>query len=1221
MHASYPIVLSRTLASRIACFLTIIVLFVSVAALRASDVTWTNGSASSSWNLTDSNWSAGLWNNANGDGAVFTATGVGAIGVNAPINADSLGFLASGYTLNGTGPISFVKGNSTLGTGFIYVDTGLTETINTPINSSLGLNKRAPGTLELASPITFSGTGRALTPGTNIIQVDIFAAGISQQTPSDYSGITRIMNTSVLPTTTRLGVSNGLFDFGAQNITLGSVTFNNDQDSFVFNPATGTAGVGITGTGTLLVTGEINVLGNVSGFNLGSNAIANNMDFGGGTQVFRVSSASVQTQSGALQMSGILSNGSLLKTMSFNQNGVMNAGDGIGLFGNNTYTGSTRISGGFNVVAGTNASTSVEVIGNSNLSTLSLQGANGSFLSATTIQAISGGTFQIDNNAALSGGFNPAIPAAQNNNRLADTVQLQLRDGGFTYRGQSNVAGSETIGSISVLGGNNVINLFSVGTGSATVTVAGDLTMVPRSTLSVQSTTLGAASKMFVNGMLPAADATGILPRIVNSTDFLTYNGTTGFTNYTGYATDFSTAGTNVAVTAAATVPASVNVNAVKSTGTFSTTISAGQTLGITSGMMLNTSGTRTYAGGTIAFGSNPGAFWGNNTVSTSAITGSAGLLNALGTLTLNGDLSGLSGTITQNGFGSTTLGTNTFAGSFEVREGFFNINTSQTLAGQGAITLGVATNDVDMVGAPPTLSISGAGANSTIARDIIVNNGSLTNVGVRLGNSFMSGLTPLSNTTGSQTVSGNIMLLSPLRIQGGGATGTGSTNFTGNITGSSFIRVVNGRMSFSGSYSNAGGFWLGEQSNTTQVTFNGTPVGTAPITLNGMSSTSRVNYTSGALPTGTITTVNVDIPSTPMLTPLDSSTINNDFHLDGVGYNGSAIFPGSGSVGGNAGSGIIATWAGQMSGQGGVVKTGVGTLILSNANSFTGGTLINAGTLVASNDGAVGTGNVNLNAASVQLTLQNGTSNNYIDDTATLNIGFTSDSVNLPFTGTDTIKALVINAAPQATGTWGSPTSGAMHTDPIFTGSGMLNVLSQLTITSAFSRKNHGGTNFDLPLSLAPSTPVVESRQGGATNDYTLIVNLSEAVTVNGNPQAAVIAGSGAIGSGGTSNGGKVTVSGNTVTIPLTNVTNQQTIQVRLNGVNGFSNFVIPMSVLVGDTSGNGTVNSADVAQTKSQSGIAVSASNFREDVNVDGNINASDLGLVKSKLGTAVP
>ena len=131
-------------------------------------------------------------------------------------------------------------------------------------------------------------------------------------------------------------------------------------------------------------------------------------------------------------------------------------------------------------------------------------------------------------------------------------------------------------------------------------------------------------------------------------------------------------------------------------------------------GMILSTGGTGTFTGGTIAFGSAPGAFFGTNTVS-SAITGTSGLLNALGTLTLNGDLSGLSGTITQNGFGTTTLATNTFAGAIEVREGTFNINTSQTLAGQGAITLGVSTNDVDMVGAPPFLTISGAGTVVTV--------------------------------------------------------------------------------------------------------------------------------------------------------------------------------------------------------------------------------------------------------------------------------------------------------------------------------------------------------------------------------------------------------------------------------------------------------------------------------------------------------------------------
>src|SRR6185436_19771387 len=102
--------------------------------------------------------------------------------------------------------------------------------------------KKAPGTLQLAGPITFSGLGLPLTSATNILPVDIYAAGISLQ--NDYSGITRIMNTSVLPATTRLGVSNGLYDFGALNQTLGSVTFYNDQDFFAFDPATRTAGVG-----------------------------------------------------------------------------------------------------------------------------------------------------------------------------------------------------------------------------------------------------------------------------------------------------------------------------------------------------------------------------------------------------------------------------------------------------------------------------------------------------------------------------------------------------------------------------------------------------------------------------------------------------------------------------------------------------------------------------------------------------------------------------------------------------------------------------------------------------------------------------------------------------------------------------------------------------------------------------------------------------------------
>ena len=96
------------------------------------------------------------------------------------------------------------------------------------------------------------------------------------------------------------------------------------------------------------------------------------------------------------------------------------------------------------------------------------------------------------------------------------------------------------------------------------------------------------------------------------------------------------------------------------------------------------------------------------------------------------------------------------------------------------------------------------------------------------------------------------------------------------------------------------------------------------------------------------------------------------------------------------------------------------------------------------------------------------------------------------------------------------------------------------------------------------------------------------------------------------------------TVTINLTGVTNAQTINVTLFGVNdglGTRDLVIPMSVLIGDTSGSGTVNSTDVSLTQSQSGHAVTTANFREDVVASGQINGTDVSQVKSHVGSALP
>jgi hypothetical protein len=179
-------------------------------------------------------------------------------------------------------------------------------------------------------------------------------------------------------------------------------------------------------------------------------------------------------------------------------------------------------------------------------------------------------------------------------------------------------------------------------------------------------------------------------------------------------------------------------------------------------------------------------------------------------------------------------------------------------------------------------------------------------------------------------------------------------------------------------------------------------------------------------------------------------------------------------------------------------------------------------------------------------------------------------------------------------------------------------------TPLGAVSRKTHGTAgNFDVDLPLS-GTPGIECRGGGATDDFQMVVIFGGPVAVNGTPQAQVTAGIGMIGSGGVTNGGIVTVSGSTVTVPLTNIVDAQTIDVTLFGVTVGStagNVVIRMSRLLGDINANGSVNATDVAQSKVHVGQAPDSIDFRADVNVSGGINAGDVAIVKSRIGTALP
>jgi hypothetical protein len=160
-------------------------------------------------------------------------------------------------------------------------------------------------------------------------------------------------------------------------------------------------------------------------------------------------------------------------------------------------------------------------------------------------------------------------------------------------------------------------------------------------------------------------------------------------------------------------------------------------------------------------------------------------------------------------------------------------------------------------------------------------------------------------------------------------------------------------------------------------------------------------------------------------------------------------------------------------------------------------------------------------------------------------------------------------------------------------------------------SRKTHGSAGtFDINVALAD-----ECRSGGASNSYQMVFNFPIAVTFT---SAAVTAGVGSV----SSSSGSGTTS---LTVNLAGVTNAQRITVTLYGVSdggsGSANLTAQMGVLVGDANGDGTVNAADVAQTKSRLGQTVGATNFRSDVNASGSIDAADNAIIKQNSGASLP
>ena len=175
------------------------------------------------------------------------------------------------------------------------------------------------------------------------------------------------------------------------------------------------------------------------------------------------------------------------------------------------------------------------------------------------------------------------------------------------------------------------------------------------------------------------------------------------------------------------------------------------------------------------------------------------------------------------------------------------------------------------------------------------------------------------------------------------------------------------------------------------------------------------------------------------------------------------------------------------------------------------------------------------------------------------------------------------------------------------------------LPVPGVASRKIHGAAGpFDIPLPIN-GTAGVECRLPGPNDSYQLIYTFDRPVATAGS--ASVTQGTAVVTATPT-----IGPSPNQVTVDLTGVANAQHLIITLSNVQDGSGGIfaaVParMDVLIGDTTGNGAVNSSDISQTQGQSGQSLTLSNFREDVTTNGAINSSDISTVQSKSGTALP
>jgi autotransporter-associated beta strand protein len=900
---------------------------------------------------------------SNYTGGTIVNSGTLSIGANT-----NLGAAAGGLTFNGSGGLTFTAGatvgtSGTAGNRPLALNNGALATVTTgAFNSSLIGNISGTGGIILAgtsgNSLTIGQTGSTSTyTGPTIINLGTLKAGVANAFGNNSAVTLANVAGTVLDITgfnTAIGSLSGGGTIGG-NVTLGAATLtlggNNENTSYA-GVISGTGTITKTGSGTTTLTATNTFTGSPN-LNGGLINITNISNLGSGTAISFAGGGGVQFATNATSVTNDLSTRTLSigaggATFDTNNNQIIfanaigNGGaGGLTKMGNgtlflqaaNNFLGATNVAGGVLNISNSGAlGTSTAITTVSSGAALALQGSIS--VPPTTSLSLSGNGALSGQNGALvnvsgSNTFGGAISLAAASSISSDSGSLSLTNsisgsGDLTLggAGAGSVAGNLThTGGLNKAGAGTWTLSGTGGTFAGPTSISGGTLNIVGGALGTTSgTTLGAAALNLTSGSQPIGNLTltAGTRSVVNLGSAATLTVGSTITRGTGSSVLFDiSAGGGAVIPTSATGSGTNNIlgYATVNDGTVGMAqISGGNIIRFDSAALATTladnSNTATTDYTTLGMASNPLA-WSNG-ITTRSVN------------SLTFDTSGGAQTVHMGAVGNALTLT---SGAIQ----FIGANNGTLLGGQ------VGASNAELIVQQNGTGIFGI--NSPISSGT----GSLTKLGTGTLN-----LAPISTQTGTTAASTTISGLSDTSklavgqlVTGGGipagATVASIVNGTTIIISTAATTSASTALTFgsANSYSGATIVNVGSIQGGSAGAFSGNSAYTlanvagVSLDLNGF------NQSVKALAGGGTTGGNVLLGGGATLNVGGSNTISNI-----------------------ANSNIHTTFGGLISGTGNLTIAGGGSLTLTNnANSYSGQTNINAGTLVISNPGQLGTG------------------------------------------------------------------------------------------------------------------------------------------------------------------------------------------------------------------------------------------------------------------------